>query len=353
MKQPKISIIVPVYNVEKYLKQCLDSIVNQTYKNLEIIIVNDGTKDNSMKIVEGYLSDSRVKVINKENGGLSSARNRGIEEATGDYISFVDSDDYIDINMYKRLINICKDEEVIIFNHSRFDDITEEVVKKRYTNENKMKELEEKMEYLYSNIENSCWNKIYKSSFIKENRFKFMEILYEDVCWNIEVFYQAKKVKILNESLYFYRINRKNSIMEKSKGKDEVFLEFQKKSYKKIFERLDFLIEKLKKDNRTGKIIYLISERENWRAKLTGEVYFIELDIYLKNYFKEQSQNNLEKKILIKKLNETLKSKNVKNIIGLNLKNISYWREGIFNFDFLRKRLKVKIQKIGEKKCKK
>ena len=100
MQQPKVSVIVPVYNVEKYLKQCLDSIVNQTYKNLEIIIVNDGTKDNSMKIVEEYLQDKRIKVINKENGGLSSARNRGIEEATGEYISFVDSDDYIDLNLW-------------------------------------------------------------------------------------------------------------------------------------------------------------------------------------------------------------------------------------------------------------
>ena len=99
MQQLKISVIVPVYNVEKYLKQCLDSIVNQTYKNLEIIIVNDGTKDNSMKIVEEYLQDKRIKVINKENGGLSSARNIGIKEATGDYISFIDSDDYISLNM--------------------------------------------------------------------------------------------------------------------------------------------------------------------------------------------------------------------------------------------------------------
>lgn len=80
MQQLKVSIIVPIYNVEKYLKQCLDSIVNQTYKNLEIIIVNDGTKDNSMKIVEEYLQDNRIKIINKENGGLASARNSGLEK---------------------------------------------------------------------------------------------------------------------------------------------------------------------------------------------------------------------------------------------------------------------------------
>lgn len=345
MQQPKVSVIVPVYNVEKYLKQCLDSIVNQTYKNLEIIIVNDGTKDNSMKIVEEYLQDKRIKVINKKNGGLGSARNRGIEEATGDYISFVDSDDYIDLNMYEKLINVIRGEEIIIFNHSRFDDITGEIVKKNYTKESKMKKLEKRINYLYSNIENSCWNKIYKADFIKKNKFRFMEILYEDVCWNIEVFYKAEKVRLLNEDFYFYRVNRKNSIMEKSKGKDKKFLEFQKKSYKEIFERLNYLIEK---NNEFGKIIYLLSERENWRAKLSGELYFKDIDIYLEKYFKEQSQNKIEKKLLIEKLNETLKSKNVKKIIGLSLKNILYWREGIFNLDFLRKRLKMKLKKSGE-----
>ena len=347
MQQPKVSVIVPVYNVEKYLKQCLDSIVNQTYKNLEIIIVNDGTKDNSMKIVEEYLQDKRIKVINKENGGLGSARNRGIEEATGDYISFVDSDDYIDLNMYEKLVNIITNEEVVIFNHSRFDDITGEIIKKKYTKENKMKKLEESINYLYSNIEISCWNKIYKTNFIKENKFRFMEILYEDVCWNIEVFYNVKNVKIINESFYFYRVNRKDSIMGigKQKNIEKDFLNFQLKSYQKIFERLSYLIEK---NNEFGKIIYLLLEKENWRAKINGELYFKDIDIYLEKYFKKQSQNKIEKKILIEKLNETLKSKNVKRIIGLSLKNILYWREGIFNLDFLRKRFKMKLKRSGQ-----
>ena len=346
MQQPKISVIVPVYNVEKYLKQCLDSIVNQTYKNLEIIIVNDGTKDNSMKIVEEYLKDKRIKVINKENGGLGSARNNGIEEATGEYLSFVDSDDYIDLNMYKKLTEIIQDEDIIIFNHSRFDDKSGKIIKKKYLQDEKMVELSSENIYLYSKIENSCWNKIYKTKFIKENKFSFMEILYEDVCWNVEVFYKAKKVRVINEAFYFYRVNREDSIMEKSKGKDRKFLEFQKKSYQKIFERLNFFIEEIKKDSRIGKIIYLLLERENWRAKLSGELYFKDIDIYLESYFKEQLQDNLEEKILIEKLSETLKSKNVKNIVGLNLKNILYWRKGIFNFDFFRKRLKVKLKNI-------
>lgn len=115
-KNIKISVIVPVYNVEKYIRQCLESIINQTYKNLEIIIVNDGTRDNSMKIVEEYLSDERIRVINKENGGISSARNRGIEEATGEYVSFVDSDDWLEIDLYERIVQILEGNKVdIIF----------------------------------------------------------------------------------------------------------------------------------------------------------------------------------------------------------------------------------------------
>jgi glycosyltransferase involved in cell wall biosynthesis len=98
---PKVSIVIPVYNVEKYLRQCLDSVVNQTLKDIEIICVNDGSTDNSLQILEEYANkDDRIKIINKDNGGLSSARNAGLEIATGVYIGFVDSDDYIEIETY-------------------------------------------------------------------------------------------------------------------------------------------------------------------------------------------------------------------------------------------------------------
>lgn len=160
MQQPKVSVIVPVYNVEKYLKQCLDSIVNQTYKNLEIIIVNDGTKDNSMKIVEEYLQDKRIKVINKENGGLSSARNRGIEEATGEYISFVDSDDYIDLNLYNTIVSeMLSREEIYIFNYNRYKEKIN-YLESNVLNLKKMKKIPQNL--LFRTINGECWNKVYK-----------------------------------------------------------------------------------------------------------------------------------------------------------------------------------------------
>lgn len=118
----KVSIIIPVYGVEKYISQCLESVINQSYENIEIIVVNDGTKDNSMKIVEEYLLDERIKIINKENGGLASARNRGIEEATGEYIYFLDSDDWIEVNTIEVLVEESNNLDIIYSNFWYFDE---------------------------------------------------------------------------------------------------------------------------------------------------------------------------------------------------------------------------------------
>ena len=106
MKKHLVSIVVPVYNVEKYLKRCVDSIINQSYNNIEILLVDDGSTDSSGKICDDYLKkDSRIKVIHKQNGGLSDARNFGIDKSTGDYLSFIDSDDWIEKDMIMNLFN--------------------------------------------------------------------------------------------------------------------------------------------------------------------------------------------------------------------------------------------------------
>lgn len=113
METIKVSVIVPVYNVEEYIEECIESIVNQTLKEIEIIIVNDGTKDNSMKKIEKYLSDSRIVIINKENGSISSARNAGLKIARGEYVTFIDSDDFIKITMLEKLYDQTSDFEII------------------------------------------------------------------------------------------------------------------------------------------------------------------------------------------------------------------------------------------------
>ena len=109
---PKISIIVPVYNVEKYIDKCLKSLVHQTLQDIEIIIVNDGTQDKSEEIIEKYVrgNQNKIKYYEKSNGGLSSARNYGLEYATGEYIAFLDSDDYVESNMYEEMYNLAKKE---------------------------------------------------------------------------------------------------------------------------------------------------------------------------------------------------------------------------------------------------
>ena len=107
----KVSVIVPVYNVENYLEECVNSILNQTYENLEIILVDDGSTDNCPQICDDWAKkDKRIKVIHKANGGVSSARNVGLDNATGEYIGFVDSDDYIDITMYEKMLKLLKKE---------------------------------------------------------------------------------------------------------------------------------------------------------------------------------------------------------------------------------------------------
>ena len=114
----KISVIIPVYNVEKYLKRCLDSVINQTYKNLEIILIDDGSTDKSGNICDEYAAkDKRIIVIHKENGGLSDARNKGLDICTGDYISFIDSDDWIENGFYEYVVNNVKDNDLLIFDY--------------------------------------------------------------------------------------------------------------------------------------------------------------------------------------------------------------------------------------------
>ena len=129
-QSPRISVIVPVYNVEQYLPRCVESILAQTYENLEILLVDDGTKDNSGAICDAYArQDARVKAIHKKNGGLSSARNAGIDAATGEYLSFVDSDDWIEPQMYERLYEAATAAGTSIAQASR-DEIDEDYHKR-------------------------------------------------------------------------------------------------------------------------------------------------------------------------------------------------------------------------------
>ena len=238
MKNPKVSVIVPIYNVERYLSQCLNSIINQTYKNIEIICINDGSTDNSFEILNSYASiDARIIVINQKNIGLSGTRNKGVEISSGEFIMFVDSDDWIDLNTCQLVVSKALETEsdVILWPYIR-----------EYDNKSKKKEIfhqpiivfseHEAEEQLYRRLfgplnkelmypENidalvTACMKLYRSSIIKENNLLFIdtkEIGTEDALFNIYYFGYVRKAVYLNEYLYHYRRDNDSSLTTKYK----------------------------------------------------------------------------------------------------------------------------------------
>lgn len=216
----KISVIVPVYNVEKYLSQCLDSIIHQTYKNLEIILVDDGSTDSSGLICDNYSQkDKRIKIIHKCQGGLSDARNAGLKIATGEYISFIDSDDFIDKNMYSILINNTQkyNSDIVWFNYynyySKKHFINSSIIKNNdlydLSSSDKIK-FAKNLFYQYK-MDAHVWAKLYKRSIFNNIKFPYGK-LFEDIFVLLPILSNAKIISTIPDCLYFYR-NRSESIV--------------------------------------------------------------------------------------------------------------------------------------------
>lgn len=212
----KLSIIVPVYNVEKYLPKCLESLIKQTLKDIEIICVNDGSMDNSLAILKEFASkDSRIRIIDNQHQGVAKTRNTGIEQSTGEYIGFVDSDDYIDIDFFEKLYNSATKSNsdiaiASILKHKNFFNIYNAKYTKEETAitiQDKIKLCEDKKHFFFY-----AWNKIYHSGFIKENNIKFSEgQIYEDVMFAIKALYYSNKIISVYGTKYHY-IEHKNSL---------------------------------------------------------------------------------------------------------------------------------------------
>ena len=215
----KVSIVVPIYNVEKELNRCLDSIVNQTYKNLEIILVNDGSKDKSEEIAKQFsLIDNRINFYNKENGGLSDARNFGIEKATGKYLLFVDSDDYIDSEAVNTLVKTMEINNLDIILGNAIKEEEEKkisLINPRSSNNLIMRG----EDYFATALKNkqyndAVWLNMYSTELIKKNKIYFIKgQLHEDINWTPKVLIIAKKVMFINFPFYHYII-RENSITQ-------------------------------------------------------------------------------------------------------------------------------------------
>ncbi|GHH98659.1 glycosyltransferase [Neobacillus kokaensis] len=235
-----ISVIVPVFNVEKYLSKCIDSILNQTYKNLEIILVNDGSKDSCAEICENYAKlDDRIRVIHKENGGLSSARNAGLKIAKGEFIGFVDSDDWVDKDMYEILISkaIHTDADIVeckiryIFkDHSEGHDTLELIECDNIT----------ALNYFLSNyrfFKPVVVNKLYKRKIFNNLNFK-EGYIHEDGFFTYQALFSARKILYIGLTKYNYLQGRDGSIMTENFGENRlVILEAFK-------ERTSFLEDK-------------------------------------------------------------------------------------------------------------
>ena len=231
----KVSVIVPVYNVEKYIGKCLDSLINQTLSDVEIVVVNDGSPDNSQKIIDNYARKYKnIKSYIKKNGGLSDARNYGIKKSTGEYIAFVDSDDYVKEDMFEKMYNyaINNDLDVVVCDSINvYSDGTEILIKSNN-------------DYSDSNVSNyiisppmAC-TRLFKKNIFDKIQFK-KNIYYEDLEMTPKVVNFTRKIGFVSEGLYFY-VQRDNSIMKQKQFSDKLLDIFNVLKSNKDLLEIDF-----------------------------------------------------------------------------------------------------------------
>lgn len=279
MKEELVSVVVPIYKVEQFIEKCIKSIINQTYKSIEIILVDDGSPDNCGKICDEYATkDERIKVIHKENGGLSDARNAGINIANGTYITFIDSDDYVDEKFIEILLQIIKRSNAKIsmcgikkvYNNGRESEDIEIPDEKILTGKEMILRLGD---YPISNI--VAWNKLYNINLFEKIRYPKGKI-HEDEFTTYKLLYECKKVAITNEKLYYYMQNE-GSITNQKFNKSRLDI------IQALEERSEFFKNKKEKD------LYLSTLNK-----------YLEIIIYIYNIGKEDMQKNQLKDLQIR-----------------------------------------------------
>lgn len=233
---PRFSIVVPVYNVEDYLDECVHSVINQSYKDWELILVDDGSPDNCPQLCDEYASrDNRIKVIHKENGGLSSARNTGLDYANGDYVLFLDSDDYWNqINALELIAEklLVYDYDIVIFGCTDFNQETDEIVITRSDYNYSVIDKNDKdstLHYLLSTKDLPGGSTVFafKKSLVNDNSIRFKEkIQDEDYDFVLGVFFYAKSITAIDDPFYMYRKSRIGSITKTSSIKEIKGIEY-------------------------------------------------------------------------------------------------------------------------------
>ena len=288
MRSELISIVIPIYNVEKYLNRCLETIVNQTYKNLEIILVDDGSTDNSGIICDEYAkNDKRIKVYHKKNGGSSSARNYGIKKANGKYIGFIDADDYIDLDMYQVLYDSCKKHNCDIAWCNKYIENEKEKYREQSIYEHSAKLTQKKAYELILLSDASLCDKLFKKEIFDD--IKFIEgSLYEDImplCY------------AMNKSEYVYFINKAKYHYIQRSGSNVHHFDLRKLDYTKnanLFRK--FVLDRYSDLNEVTDAYYILvlctlisdmfDDRKKYKEKYNDQIN--ELKSYKKSYLKNK-----------------------------------------------------------------
>ena len=316
----KISFIVPVYNVEKYIAECINSILNVEYQNKEIILINDGSTDDSEKICRKYEQDNEnIRLISKQNEGLSEARNLGIRKATGEYIFFIDSDDFYSYDFSKDIKKVINENsyDVILFDYKYYYQQTDTfVIPKKTIDKNIINDkegihfLEYILEYFLEyqkNIQWFVWQGVYKKEFLVENELFFVkDRYYEDILWLPEVFINANCMFYIDSNIYVYRLEREgqitSDISEKSLRDNLYVIDYweQKLSEYKLKEELK---EKLMK-NIITRYYYVIWYNQfllkEERVKIQSEINEYKKHLEITNSMITKITSILMKKIGVK-----------------------------------------------------
>ena len=313
----KISVILPVYNVEKYVRKCLLSIVEQSYQNFEVLIVDDGSVDNFFKEIEDIVAENKnIKIYQKANRGIASARNFGLEKANGDYILFIDSDDWIEKDLFKTLVENLSDEDILIFNLGEYSNKERKIITDRRIKNINKELLQINEGYIFlDEVPNGVWLKCYKKEFIEKNNFRFNEELklYEDIYWDVITLINAKKVRFLDYVGYWYRVGRDGSLIT----------DLSSEKNKKYQLMIKELLLKLKDEN--------ISELVKIKLEILILRIEIELEEISENFFKEEFTEFFKKSLIIienKKniiVKKYFKSK-IKKIMENNINKIDIFR---------------------------
>ena len=286
MNKKDISIIVPIYNAEKYLNKCIDSIINQSKKELEIILINDGSTDNSETIIKKY-NDKRIKYFKNKNQGIGKTRNFGIEKATGKYIMFLDSDDFLELNACEKMFEKAEKDklDIVICDYYRyFDNGKKEKVKlPNFKNSS----LKDNPNIICEHL--SPWAKIYKTDLLKNNNIKFVENLkYEDAPFVIETLDCAKKIGKINLPLNYYVIHEQSETTVRDEKVFDIIKIVDK--IRKYAKNKSYLKQKI--DKLTVRILtnYTIQQRMQ-EDKMVGMTFIDEAFAYLKKEVPDYKNN--------------------------------------------------------------